>query len=118
LKASAFFFLLKIIIAWLAPNVAMIYLSQSIQMLGFALFTPASIYYVNYIIGKHDKVKGQSMLGVAICLASAIANITGGRILDMIGVRNMLLVGIAVTAVGFLIICLTTEKVDINSQVE
>ncbi|HEX3023381.1 MAG TPA: MFS transporter [Lachnospiraceae bacterium] len=118
LKASAFFFLLKIVIAWLAPNVAMIYLSQSIQMLGFALFTPASIYYVNYIIGKYDKVKGQSMLGVAICLASAIANITGGRILDLIGVRNMLLVGIAVTAVGFLIICLTTEKVDINSQVE
>lgn len=114
LKISAFFFIIKIGIAWLAPNIFTIHLSQAFQMLAFALFTPASVYYVNSIIEDQDKVKGQSMLGIATMgLAATVANITGGTILDTFGVSDMLLVGTIVTAIGFVIICISTKQTEI-----
>lgn len=111
LKISAFFFCIKSMIAWLAPNVAIVYLSQTLQMLAFALFIPASVYYVNSVIEEQDKVKGQSMLGVAMWgVAGGIASLTGGKILDTLGVSYMLLLGTIVSTVGFIIMCLTTEN--------
>lgn len=111
LKLSGFFFLIKVGITWLAPNVYMVYLAQAFQMLSFALFTPASVYYVNSIIEEQDKVKGQTMLGVATMgIAGTIANITGGKILDTVGVSDMLLIGTIVTAIGFVIIIFTTDE--------
>ncbi len=112
-KISAFFFLVKVVIVWLAPNVYIIYLSQSLQMLAYALFTPASVYYTNSIIEEQDKVKGQSMLGVAMCVAGTIANITGGKLLDTVGVTDMLLLGTIVTAIGFIVVCVSTEKIEV-----
>lgn len=110
LKISAFFFVVKVIIAWLAPSVSIILVSQCFQMLSFALYTPASVYYVNSIIDKEDRVKGQSMLGVATWgIAGSTASITGGKILDTLGVSSMLLLGTVITFIGFIILCFTTE---------
>lgn len=112
IKISAFFFLIKVLIAWLAPVVSVVHLSQGFQSLAFALFTPASVFYVNAIIAKEDRIKGQSMLGVAtLGLSGAIANITGGKILDTLGVSDMLMLGTAVSAIGFLVICFSTQNV-------
>jgi PPP family 3-phenylpropionic acid transporter len=108
---AAFFFLIKAFITWLAPNVLMVHVSQACQMLSYAIFTPASVYYVNSIVEDHDKVKGQAMLGVAtLGIAGSIANITGGKILDTFGVSDMLLLGTIVTALGFVIVMFSTEK--------
>jgi MFS transporter, PPP family, 3-phenylpropionic acid transporter len=110
---SAFFFLVKIIITWAAPNVLTVHISQVFQMFCYALYTPASVYYVNSIVDDNDKVKGQSMLGVAsMGIAGTVANITGGKILDTVGVSNMLLIGTIVTAIGFVIVCFSTENTD------
>lgn len=114
LKISAFFFLVKVIITWIAPSVLMVHISQGFQLFAFALYTPASIYYVNSLVDDKDKVKGQSMLGVAsFGVAGIIANLTGGKVLDMFGVSNMLLVATIVTAIGFVIVYLFTQ--DSNS---
>lgn len=108
---SAFFFLVKAIIIWLAPNVLMVYLSQACQMISYALFTPASVYYVNSIVDENDRVKGQAMLGVAtIGLAGSTANITGGKILDSMGVSDMLMLGTIVTALGVLIVAFSARE--------
>ncbi len=108
---AAFFFLIKTTVTWLAPNVFMVHLSQIFQMLSYALFTPASVYYVNSIVEDHDKVKGQAMLGVAtVGIAGSIANITGGKILDTLGVPFMLMLGSIVTATGFIIVCFSRER--------
>ncbi len=116
LKISAFFFFVKVCIAWLAPNVFTVYLSQAFQMLSFALFTPASMFYVNSIIDEQDKVKGQSMLGVATMgIAGTIANITGGKILDTIGVSDMLLLGTIIAAIGFFVVYFSTEDTKVKA---
>ncbi len=108
---AAFFFLIKTMITWLAPNVITVHLSQFCQLLSYAVFTPASVYYVNSIVDDRDKVKGQAMLGVAtIGVAGSIANITGGKILDTLGVSHMLLLGTLVSAAGFLTVFFSTER--------
>lgn len=114
IKISAFFFLVKAFVTWMAPNVFMVHFSQVFQLLAFALFTPASIYYVNDIVSEKDRVKGQSLLGAAyLGIAGTTANITGGRILDTFDVSRMLLIGTLVTAFGVVLICISvTEKKD------
>lgn len=110
LKISAFSFFIKSGIVWLAPNMLTINLSQLFQLFAYALFTPASVYYVNEIIDAKNSVKGQSMVGVAtFSLVGAIGSFTGGRILDTKGVSTMLLVGTIVTGIGFIIVCFSTE---------
>ena len=110
IKISAFFFFIKIGMAYLAPSVPIIYLSMSFQLFAFALYTPASVYYVNSIIDKKDKVKGQSMLGVAMTgIAGTVANITGGKLIETVGISNLVLVATIVTGIGFIIVFFTTE---------
>lgn len=111
IKISGFFFLVKSATIWLAPNVIAVHFSQGFQMLSFALFTPAAVYYVNSIISEEDKNKGQAMIGAAtIGISGTIANITGGRLLDTSGVSNMMLLGTIVALIGFVIILFSTEK--------
>ena len=113
IKLSALFFAIKSFAILLAPNVYMVHFSMVFQMIAFALFTPASIYFVNDLIEKENRVKGQSMLGVAnIGVAGTLANLTGGKLLDSYGVTAMLLTGTVVTAVGFLIICISIKEPD------
>ncbi len=116
IKISAFFFVVKVGILWLAPNVYVVHISQALQMFAYALYTPASVFYVNSIIEEQDKVKGQTMVGVAMCVAGTIANISGGKILDTIGVGDLLFLGTIVTAIGFIIICASTIKVTLSDN--
>jgi PPP family 3-phenylpropionic acid transporter len=111
IKISTFFFLIKSAIAWLAPNVMTVHFSQAFQMLAFAMFTPASVYYVDSIINREDKNKGQAMLGMAtLGISGTIAYITGGKLLDTSGVSSMLLIGTIVSFFGFIVVCLSTES--------
>lgn len=111
IKISGFFFLVKSGTMWLAPTVMAVHFSQAFQMLSFALFTPAAVYYVNTIIGEEDKNKGQAMIGAAtIGISGTLANITGGKMLDISGVSEMMLLGTAVALIGFIIILFSTEK--------
>ena len=111
IKISGLFFLIKSATMWIAPNVMTVHFSQAFQMLSFALFTPASVYYVNSIIHAEDKNKGQAMLGAAtIGVAGTIANLTGGKILDVSGVSDMMIIGTIVAFIGFVVILFSTEK--------
>ncbi len=111
IKISGFFFLLKALAILIAPNVMAVHFSQAFQMLSFALFTPASVYYVNSIINEEDRNKGQAMLGVAtVGVAGTIANLSGGKLLDISGVSNMLTLGAIVALIGSIIIFFSAEK--------
>ncbi len=111
IKISSFFFLVKSATMWLAPTVMAVHFSQAFQMLSFALFTPAAVYYVNAIIGEEDKNKGQAMIGAAtIGISGTLANITGGKMLDVSGVSEMMFLGTVVALIGFIIILFSAEK--------
>lgn len=111
LKISAVFFTVKTFIVILAPNVATIFIAQFFQFLGYALYTPAIVYYTNKITKPQDKVKGQGYGAMAACVAAVFANLTGGALLDHFGIFIMLLVGTAISSIGTLIVLMFTEDV-------
>lgn len=112
LKISGIFFTAKTFIIILAPNIATIFLAQSIQFLGYALYTPAIVYYTNKLMKPQDKVKGQGYAAMAACIAAVFANLAGGTLLDSFGIFPMLLVGTIVSCIGTLFVLIYTEDVD------
>lgn len=111
LKAALVFFTLKGFVTMIAWNMAMIYVAQSLQMISYALFIPASIDYVNQKMEDLDLVKGQAFVTGALTLGSVFGTVVGGFFLDMTTPKTMLLVGFVVSAIGSLIACAFVEKV-------
>ena len=108
---SAIFFTLKHTLTYFATNMFMIYLAQATQMLAYALFIPASVYYVNQKVAVADRVKGQSLVTMSMTLSGVFASFCGGILLDAIGVHEVLLVSAILSVVGAIIVCATTENV-------
>ena len=110
LKIAGVFFAIKQIITFLAPSVMMIYFAQFFQIFAYALFIPASVYYVNEIISKEDNVKGQAMATLAVSASGVFASLLGGVLLDSIGVNSVLLLTAIVSVIGALIIFISVEQ--------
>ncbi len=101
LSGVAFF--IKILILIFATNMAMMYLSQSMQLFAYAVFIPAVAYYVNETMSDSDQVKGQAYVTSAITIGGVFSNLISGVILDHLGIKIMLITGTAVCAAGVLI---------------
>jgi PPP family 3-phenylpropionic acid transporter len=109
IQTAMLFFTLKAVGLLLAPTVTAVYFVQCLNMLGFAMFTPASVYYVAQIMGEGDRVKGQAYLGSAIAISGICANFAGGRILDAYGPGTMLQCVIALSLLGNVIVILAAR---------
>lgn len=110
LKFSLFFFLVKAVVTLNASNIGMLYAAQLLEFSSYALFIPASIYYVNRIIKAEDLTKGQAFLTSATTIGSVAASFLGGWLLDYQSVRIMLLVGTLFAALGFLVGLVAVDK--------
>lgn len=111
IKFSIVMFVIKHGLTYFATNMIMIYAAQVLQMFAYALFIPASVYYVNQKVAVADRVKGQSLVTTAITLSGVFANFCGGIMLDAIGVNQVLLVSAILSVIGAIIVYLNTEKV-------
>lgn len=110
MKISVIMFAVKHILTFLAAGMVMIYIAQVFQMFAYAIFIPASVYYVNEIIDKEDSIKGQSMVTMAITGSGIIANLLGGILLDLIGVKYVLLIGSVVSIIGAAVVIASVEN--------
>lgn len=89
---SMIFMLLKLVGFFLAPTLEILYALQLLQMMGYGLFTPASVYFVNENVPASDRVRGQTLMMVASNgLGGMAGSLAGGSILDLGGVNAMLL---------------------------
>lgn len=111
LKASLIFFSLKGFVTLIAWNMAMIYVAQSLQMISYALFIPASIDYVNQKMDDLDLVKGQAFVTGALTLGSVFGTVLGGFLLDVTTPKTMLFMGMIISVIGSAIACIFVEKV-------
>lgn len=100
-SATAFF--IKVMIITLTQNMSVVYISQSFQMLAYAVFIPAVAYYINGIMDEADQTKGQAYVMCGITISGVLSNLTGGKILDVSGVKMMLIVGCLATVIGMAI---------------
>lgn len=65
LLISAVFGTLKAVALLCTFNYAGVLLAQPLQLLGYGLFTPASVYFVNESVPEADRVRGQTVMMVA-----------------------------------------------------
>ncbi len=103
LSFSGAAFFVKILILVFATGMPMMYLSQSFQMFAYAVFIPASAYYVSMTMEDLDQVKGQAYITSAFTIGGVFSNLASGVILDNVGMKAMLVAGSAVCGVGMIV---------------
>lgn len=109
-RISGIFFMLKCLGTLLAPNMTAFYAIQFFQLLGWALITVSSVYYVNSIMDSRDAIKGQAYMTMTYTLGSVLGALLGGPLIDKAGVAAMLVFGTAAAVIGMIILLFATEK--------
>ena len=107
---SGIFITLRLFLSLVLPGVAGLYAAQLCQALGFALFCVSSVYYVGEKIDKRNVVKGQTYLGITNTLGCLIAHFSGGTLIDLVGVKAMMLICSAVCAAGMLLLFVAVHE--------
>lgn len=102
--------MLKTLGTLLAPSIPAFYTVQIFQMLGWTLITVSSVYYVNAIMQKEDVLKGQAYITMTYTFGSVFGSLSGGILIDSLGVKAMLAFGTAAAFIGMIIVLFATEK--------
>ena len=106
LVLSMFFGTLKGVALLLTWNLAGVLLCQPLQMLGYGLFTPASVYFVNESVPPADRVRGQTIMMVASNgLGGMLGGMLAGFTLDL-GGANWMLAGCILCGCVGTVLCL------------
>ena len=103
-------FILKALAYIIAGSVTGIYLAQSLQMLSYAIFISASVYYANEKMETSDQVTGQSYMTASISIGAVVGNLTGGIVLDAAGVSALLYFALGLSVAGAAITGLGVRK--------
>ena len=93
-------FLVKAFILALLSNANWVVGHQVIQAVGYRLYLPAGVDFINQVMSRKDEVRGQLFLGMSTYSGYVLASLTGGVILDNFGAETIRWVGFIVTAVG------------------
>ena len=106
LVLSMAFCTLKGVALLLTWNLAGVLLCQPLQMLGYGLFTPASVYFVNESVPPADRVRGQTIMMVASNgLGGMLGGMLAGFTLDL-GGANWMLAGCVACGCVSVLLCL------------
>ena len=108
---SILFGTLKGVLLLLTTSFLGVLLVQPIQVLGYGLFTPASVYFVNESVPEADRVRGQTVMMVASNgLGGMLGGLLAGWTLDLGGANLMLAGCIACGCAGTLFCLLALRK--------
>lgn len=105
------FFCVKAVLYLMATNITMLYVSQTLQLVSYAFFMPASVFYVNYTMEENDKVKGQAIMTGTITLGSVIGSLIGGMLIGKHGIRSLEWTGLAFAIVGTILLFVAVSGV-------
>ena len=108
IRISAFIFVVQFTLIALAKTIPTLFAAQSLQVFSYAVITPALVQYVRLEVSPDDSAKGQALSISMTTLATIFANIFGGMMYDSFTVRTTILIGSAVSALGFIICFLAT----------
>lgn len=104
MMVAVVFMAVKPVVLLLAPSLGLLLLAQTIQMLGYGFFTPASVYYTNENVSAGDRIQGQAVMMMASNgLGGMTGNLIAGYVIDWGGVNAMLLLCAAMGAAGVML---------------
>lgn len=109
---SGIMFSVKHLLSTLATNIMLLYLAQTLQAFGFALFIPASVYFVDELFSRKDAAKGQSLITTSMTVAGIVATSLGGFMFDLAGVHATLAVFCAISVAGTLVMAGALLKIE------
>lgn len=112
LKVASIGFLLKTGACALAASVHMVIAAHLFQLIGFGLFLPAMVLFIDETMSRAEAVKGQALFTTMVAIGTVFSSLAGGMILDVSGAKALLVVATAVTAAGAAIIIATIDKVE------
>lgn len=109
-RLSGIGFFLHALGAWVAPNMGVLYAVQIFEMNGYALFTLASIYFVNETVDESQRVQGQAWFTMCNTLGSVLASFVGGFLLDLAGAAALLAFATASGGAGMALLWVLLRK--------
>ncbi len=106
LRFAAVFFAAKNLLVLASGSLGGIYGGMTFQLLGYALFIPASVRYAGTLAGPGDANRAQAYVTAMSTLGSVCASGFGGVLIDALGVRAALGVTAASACAGALVMAL------------
>lgn len=103
-------FVVKHFLTYAASSVGMILFAQSFEIVSYAIFIPASVYYTKMLIEERNRTKGQTFAVIAMTCGNILSSFAGGFLLDSLGAKQMLLIAAISAAIGAAIAVTHIEK--------
>lgn len=101
---AGIFFVIRSLAFLFSTSLWMLVIAQLLQGLAFAVYTPAISYYVNKLMSRFDKIKGQTFVVGAATLGSVFGSIIAGSLLDSTTITTMLSVGSIAALIGSILV--------------
>ena len=109
-RVASSMFTLKMLAIAMAVSLLGLFAANILQLVSFALFTPAMVRYVNLYIDQKDSAKGQALAFSMVTLGNILSSAVGGVLYDAFPVRTVLLFGVGVSLIGTILCHLFTEN--------
>ncbi len=110
LSVSVVAFFLKFLILALAKSLGLFYFGLCFQMAGYALLTPATVYFVQETAQPEDRNKGQALMGASGIFASFMSSSVGGLLLQRLGVPPVLMISVIVIGLGAALMIISVNR--------
>ena len=116
LKLSGIFISLKALLCLLSGSVAGIYAAQLMQMLGYAVLSVGTVYYIRSIMPPEQVTRSQSMFAATQVMGSVLVFATGGFVLAKFSVQALIGISLACGVLGAALLFLCVKKTSLRSE--
>ncbi len=110
LLIAATFFVIKGLIFYLATSIGGVYLAQFLQLLTFAIFISASVYYAKDRLDAEDQAQGQTLVGASSTAGSVVGSLSGGFLIKNFGMDKNLIFIIVIAILSTLTVLFSTAR--------
>ena len=116
LRLSSIGFALKSVLLMSVSNIYGLYLVASLQFMGYGLFIPSSVYYVNELLPRNAQVQGQVQMNMTWMIGIILGTLSGGFIIDHFGMRTQLVASAILSICGVLLVLPSVESLKNKSS--
>lgn len=112
---SLVMFAAKALAIWLASSVGLLMGAFSLQLVSFAVFTPATVAYAQVIVDARDQVKAQTCFTLVTTLAAIFSSLVGGALFQSFGVHTTLMLTVIAAVIGVVISCASMAHIKVRA---
>ncbi len=109
---AAVMFAVKHILTWMCGSTVMLYGVMVLQMLGYAVLVPGSVYFANEAVSPQDRNKGQAVMGVTMTIGGLLASSVGGQLYQAMSTSNVLMIGAAASVLGAVLMFIGISRME------